>query len=104
MRRFALPCLVALAVLAAGGAAAEPLVVRIRPEPATNEPPGQAWQPERPLPILHQQPVGQLIGARLGIVHGSAELFRFRVENAAPNHAMLDGVIDGGGIKLKLTW
>ena len=53
---------------------------------------------------LTEKPVGELIAARLGLANGRAELFRFRVENAPSDKTMLDGVFDGGGIKLKLTW
>jgi hypothetical protein len=95
------------AVAAANGALADPLVLQERPATVAAyaaKPVEQPWQPERPLPTLNQQPIGELIATRLGIAEGSAELFRFRVENAPSDKTMLDGVIDGGGIKLKLTW
>ncbi|MEI9996293.1 MAG: hypothetical protein WDM91_16975 [Rhizomicrobium sp.] len=51
-----------------------------------------------------ERPIGEIIATRLGLVNGSAELFRFRVEGAPSNKTMLDGMVDGGGIKLKLSW
>ncbi len=35
---------------------------------------------------------------------GGAELFSYHLENAPSDKTMLDGVIDGGGVKLKMTW
>ncbi|HEY4944476.1 MAG TPA: hypothetical protein VII56_23810 [Rhizomicrobium sp.] len=64
----------------------------------------QPWSPQRPEMELHEQPFGELIAARLGFAQGSAELFRYRLENAPSTRTQLDGMIDGGGIKLKLTW
>ena len=64
----------------------------------------QPWSPQRPDTELHEQPLGELIAARLGFAKGSAELFRYRLENAPSARTQLDGMIDGGGIKLKLSW
>ncbi|MBS0470298.1 MAG: hypothetical protein JSR60_04435 [Proteobacteria bacterium] len=106
--RLRLSLLSGLAILATCGSAfAEPIDLRTLPSQQTGLAPRaeeQPWQPERPLPALVQQPIGDVIAARLGLVEGSAELFRFRVENAPSSKTVLDGVIDGGGIKLKLTW
>ena len=44
------------------------------------------------------------IAAKLGLVEGSAELFRYRVEDAPSNKTVLDGAIDGGGIRFRLSW
>jgi hypothetical protein len=41
---------------------------------------------------------------KLGIAQGSAQLFRFRLENAPSNSTELRGQIDGAGIKIKLNW
>lgn len=68
--------------------------------PAIAEP----WAGQRAVPVMKERPIGELIATRLGLVEGSAELFRYRVENAPSDATMLDGVVDGGGIKLKLTW
>lgn len=62
------------------------------------------WTGDRVTPVVVERPIGELIAARLGLVEGSAELFRYRVENAPSGRTFLDGVVDGGGIKLKLTW
>jgi hypothetical protein len=64
----------------------------------------QPWNSQRPEPQLHEQPLGELLATRLGFAQGSAELFRYRLDNAPSTRAQLDGVIDGGGIRLKLTW
>jgi hypothetical protein len=64
----------------------------------------QPWISQQPNPQLVERPVGEVIAARLGLVNGSAELFRYHLENAPSQKTMLDGVLDGGGIKLKLTW
>lgn len=53
---------------------------------------------------LVERPVADIISARLGIGEGKVQLFRYRLENAPSNATVLDGVVDGGGIKLKLNW
>ena len=45
-----------------------------------------------------------MLAARFGLAEGTAELFRYRMDNSASEHAQLDGLIDGGGIRLKLSW
>ncbi|HXC57102.1 MAG TPA: hypothetical protein VNU97_17510 [Rhizomicrobium sp.] len=64
----------------------------------------QPWAQQRVEPSLTERPVAELIAARLGLAEGSAELFRYHLENAPSNATVLDGVIDGGGVQLKLTW
>ena len=64
----------------------------------------EPWAGQRTVPVMQERPVGELIATRLGLVEGSAELFRYRVENAPSEATMFNGVVDGGGIKLKLTW
>jgi hypothetical protein len=93
---------------AAGGAQAGPLVMpEFRPSQvdaynaARVE---QPWQGEQPVARVAEQPIGEIIKRRLGIVDGSAELFRYQVQGAPSAKTVLDGVIDGGGVKLKLTW
>ncbi len=71
---------------------------------ATTPPADHVWQPQRPETQLVERPIADLIAARLGLVKGSAELFRYHLVNAPTNNAMLRGQIDGAGIKLKLTW
>jgi hypothetical protein len=73
-------------------------------EAAINAPNALPWTNQQPNPHLTEKPIGEVVAARLGLVNGSAELFRFRVENAPSSRTMLDGLVDGGGIKLKLTW
>jgi hypothetical protein len=53
---------------------------------------------------LVEHPIGDIIAMKLGIAQGSAQLFRFRLENAPSNATELRGQIDGAGIKLKLNW
>lgn len=79
---------------------AEPTPATAYSTPAIAEP----WAGQRAVPVMKERPIGELIATRLGLVEGSAELFRYRVENAPSGTTMLDGVVDGGGIKLKLTW
>lgn len=64
----------------------------------------EPWAGQRAVPVMRERPIGELIATRLGLVEGSAELFRYRVENAPSDATMFNGVVDGGGIKLKLTW
>ncbi len=64
----------------------------------------QPWATQRPEVQLREQPIADILATRLGIARGSAELFRYRLENAPSNATVLRGQVDGGGIKLKLTW
>ena len=94
------------ALAAASPACAARLILPDDGSPAysTSPPADQVWQPQRPETQLVERPIADLIAARLGLVKGSAELFRYHLVNAPTNGAMLRGQIDGGGIKLKLTW
>lgn len=94
------------ALIAATPACAARLILPDSGNPAygTTQPPDQVWQPQRPETQLVEQPIADLIATRLGLVKGSAELFRYHLVNAPTNDAMLRGQIDGAGIKLKLTW
>ncbi len=74
------------------------------PAYSTSPPADPLWQPQRPETQLVERPIAEVIAARLGLVRGSAELFRYHLVNAPTNNAMLRGQIDGAGIKLKLTW
>jgi len=64
----------------------------------------QPWAPQRPDVQLRELHIADLVAARLGIAQGSAELFRYRLENAPSNATVLRGQIDGAGIRLRLTW
>ncbi|MEJ0027967.1 MAG: hypothetical protein WDN01_18225 [Rhizomicrobium sp.] len=64
----------------------------------------QPWASRQPDTRLTERPIGELIAVKLGLADGHAELFRYHVDNAPSDKTMLDGVIDGGGVKLKLTW
>jgi hypothetical protein len=64
----------------------------------------QPWQSQRPDSQLQERPIAEIIAAKLGVAQGSAELFRYHLENAPSASTQLHGVVDGGGIKLKLTW
>lgn len=98
----------ATAAMAAGGAQAATLVMPVeepvRYDAYASRPIAEPWRNQVPDSRLVERPMGELIAARLGLVNGSAELFRYRVEGAPSNKTMLDGVIDGGGVKLKLSW
>ena len=69
-----------------------------------SQPIERPWAPQRPEPQLVEHPIGDIIAMKLGIAQGSAQLFRFRLENAPSNATVLRGQIDGAGIKLKLNW
>jgi hypothetical protein len=65
----------------------------------------QPWVNEQPQQArLAERPIGEIISQRLGLANGTAELFRYQVQGAPSDKTMLNGVIDGGGIKLKLSW
>ena len=64
----------------------------------------QPWVSEQPDNRLTERPLGELIAVKLGLADGRAELFSYHLENTPSDKTMLDGVIDGGGVKLKLTW
>jgi hypothetical protein len=64
---------------------------------------GEPWS-TRPRLTLIERPIGDVLAARLGVAEGSAQLFQFRLENAPSRSTMLKGFVDGGGIKLKLSW
>jgi hypothetical protein len=53
---------------------------------------------------LIQYPVVDMISARLGVSEGSLELFRYRLEDAPSKATVLYGVVDGGGLRLKVCW
>lgn len=69
-----------------------------------SQPIDRPWSPQRPDTQLVERPIGDIIAMKLGIVRGSAQLFRFHLENAPSSSTELRGQIDGGGIKLKLAW
>ena len=69
-----------------------------------SQPIERPWSPQRREPQLVEHPIGDIIAMKLGIAQGSAQLFRFRLENAPSNATELRGQIDGAGIKLKLNW
>jgi hypothetical protein len=68
------------------------------------QPAEQSWAPPRPSFQLVERPLVDIISAKLGIAKGSAELFSYRLQSAPSNAAVLDGVVGGTGIKLKLIW
>jgi hypothetical protein len=98
------------AVFAASGPAfAGALVIPDANSPAayrtyTTQPLDQPWAPASHVPVQVQAPVASLIAAQLGLVQGHVELFRYRVENAPSAKTVFDGTIDGGGIRLRLSW
>jgi hypothetical protein len=68
------------------------------------QPPDQPWAPASHVPVQVQTPVAGLIAAQLGLVQGRVELFRYRVENAPSAKTVFNGTIDGGGIRVRLSW
>ena len=65
---------------------------------------GQPGDAHRVDTTLIARPIGDVIAMKLGLVRGRVQLFRFHIENAPSNATLLRGEIDGGGVKLKLTW
>ena len=63
-----------------------------------------SWASPRPSYQLVERPLADIISAKLGIAKGSAELFSYRLQGAPSNAAVLNGVVGGTGIKLKLMW
>lgn len=96
--------LAAAIAMCGGPACAAPLVMPVYKPALDQFQTGQTPEGRRADFHLTERPVGEVIAIRLGIAQGRAELFRFRVENAPSDKTMLDGVVDGGGLKLKLTW
>ena len=70
----------------------------------SSQPIERPWTPQRPEAQLVEHPIGDIIAMKLGIAQGSAQLFRFRLENAPSSATELRGQIDGAGIKIKLNW
>ena len=109
MRASALSLLGLAAIVAAGSAQGAVLVMPDM-KPAANvsaynsDRIEQPWTGEQPVARVAEQPIGEVISHRLGLVNGSAELFRYQVTGAPSDKTVLDGAIDGGGIKLKLSW
>jgi len=64
----------------------------------------QPWASPRPSFQLVERPLADIISTKLGITKGSAELFTYRFQDAPSNATVLDGVVGGAGVKLKLTW
>ena len=64
----------------------------------------QPWAPQRPEAQLTEMHIVDLIAAKLGVATGSAELFRYRLENAPSSSTVIRGQIDGGGVRLNMTW
>jgi len=96
----------ALAAVLGGSVEAAQLVI-FEPKPvfySTFSGPPPPWIHEQPDLRLTEKPVGEIIALKLGFAEGRAELFRFHLENAPSDKTMLDGAVDGGGLKLKLTW
>ncbi len=103
---FTIP-LILFAALAGPAAAAELVMPEAKPiyTNAYDRPEiAQPWASRQPDLRLTERPVGELIAVKLGLANGRAELFSYHLENAPSDKTMLDGVVDGGGVKLKLTW
>jgi hypothetical protein len=104
----AIAFLIGAAALAATPAAAARLVMPDDP-PETysayaSQEIQQPWASRQPNSQIQERPIAEIIATKLGVAQGSAELFRYHMENAPSAATQLRGVVDGGGIKLKLTW
>ena len=107
-KRFYAVVLVAPAIFAGGPACAAGIKITDDYSSAysayLSQPIDRPWSLQRPDTQLVERPIGDIIAMKLGIVRGSAQLFRFHLENAPSSATELRGQIDGGGIKLKLNW
>ncbi len=64
----------------------------------------QPFAQQRPDSALVERPIAEVIAARLGVAQGSFQLFRYQVENAPSSSTVMRAVVDGGGLKFKVTW
>ena len=64
----------------------------------------RSFQEQQPEERVRETPVADIIATRLGLTDGTVELFRYRTDNGTADGRNFDGVVDGGGLKLKLTW
>ena len=102
--------MLSLTAIAAAGSARGAVIVMPDANPAANfsayhaQRIEQPWTGEQPTTRIAEQPIGEVISRRLGLVDGSAQLFRYQVQGAPSDKTVLDGAIDGGGIRLKLSW
>jgi len=55
-------------------------------------------------PLRDELPLADIISTKLGIGEGKAELFHYRLEDAPSKATVLYGIVDGGGIRLKVNW
>lgn len=101
--------LIVFAVLAAALSPPAVAAQLVLPEPkpvfsGTYSESSPPWVHEQPNFALTEKPVGEIIAIKLGFAEGRAELFRYRLDNGPSEKTTLDGVVEGGGVKLKLSW
>jgi hypothetical protein len=100
----------AVSLLLAQPALADHLVIPNEDDPAairydmTERDQTQPFDQQRPDPALTEQPIAEVIAAKLGVAQGSFQLFRYQVENAPSSSTVMRAVLDGGGLKFKVTW
>lgn len=96
------------AIVAASAASAAPLILpddnQAFYSAYVSQPIERPWETHFPEPRLVERPIAEVMATKLGMAEGSAQLFRFRLENAPSNATVLKGQIVGGGIRLKLSW
>jgi len=104
------PCIAIAVLLAVRPASAGHLVIPDTDDPAairydmTQRDETPPFASERPDPGLVEQPIAEVIAARLGIAQGKVELFRYHLEGAPSPMTDMRAVVDGGGLKLKISW
>jgi len=64
--------------------------------------PSWALRATNPRPL--EYPSTDVLSSELGIDEGKVELFHYGLENAPSKATVLSGVVDGDGIRLKVSW
>jgi hypothetical protein len=100
----------ALSLLLVRPALADHLVIPEGDDPAairydmTQRDQTEPYAQQRPDAALVERPVAEIIAAKLGVAQGSLQIFRYQVENAPSSSTVMRAVVDGGGLKFKVTW
>jgi len=63
-----------------------------------------SWAREASNPRPLEYPSIDVLSSELGIDEGKVELFHYGLENAPSKATVLSGVVDGDGIRLKVSW
>lgn len=64
----------------------------------------RSWALQATDPRLLEYPSTDVLSSELGVDEGKVELFHYGLEHAPSKGTVLSGVVDGGGIRLKVSW